>query len=79
MGETEGQKSTDAPDGVRTRLIYAIAFARSTSTSKEPTVERHCITPGKPMRNGLVESFIGRLRDECLNENSSPACAMPAI
>ena len=31
-------------------------------------MEWHYIGPGKPMRNGLVESFIGRLRDECLNE-----------
>ena len=28
----------------------------------------HCIAPGKPQRNGFVESFNGRLRDECLNE-----------
>ena len=28
----------------------------------------HYIAPGKPQRNGLVESFNGRLRDECLNE-----------
>jgi putative transposase len=27
------------------------------------------IAPGKPMQNGLVESLIGRLRDECLNEH----------
>jgi putative transposase len=25
------------------------------------------IEPGKPMQNGHVESFNGRLRDECLN------------
>jgi putative transposase len=25
------------------------------------------IAPGKPMQNGFVESFNGRLRDECLN------------
>ena len=25
------------------------------------------IQPGKPMQNGHVESFHGRLRDECLN------------
>jgi putative transposase len=24
-------------------------------------------TPGKPAENGFVESFQGRLRDECLN------------
>jgi transposase InsO family protein len=34
--------------------------------------ERGCktlfIEPGRPWQNGYVESFIGRLRDECLNE-----------
>jgi putative transposase len=29
----------------------------------------HSIAPGKPMQNGLVESFNGRLRAECLNEH----------
>ena len=29
----------------------------------------HYIAPGKPMQNAFVESFNGRLRDECLNEN----------
>jgi putative transposase len=28
----------------------------------------HYITPGKPQENGYVESFLGKLRDECLNE-----------
>jgi hypothetical protein len=28
----------------------------------------HYIAPGKPQQNALAESFIGRLRDECLNE-----------
>lgn len=36
---------------------------------QERTVEWHYIAPGKPMQNGLVESFNGRLRDECLNEH----------
>jgi len=27
------------------------------------------IQPGRPMQNGYVESFNGKLRDECLNEN----------
>ena len=27
------------------------------------------IAPGKPQQNGLVESFNGRFRDECLNEH----------
>ena len=28
----------------------------------------HYIAPGKPQQNAFIESFIGRLRDECLNE-----------
>ena len=28
------------------------------------------IQPGRPMQNGHVESFNGRLRDECLNANA---------
>jgi len=36
---------------------------------EERGVEWHYIQPGKPMQNGFVESFNGRLRDECLNEH----------
>jgi putative transposase len=32
-------------------------------------VEWHYIAPGKPMQNGFVESFNGRMRDELLNES----------
>ena len=31
-------------------------------------MEWHYIQPGKPTQNAFAESFIGRLRDECLNE-----------
>jgi putative transposase len=31
-------------------------------------VEWHYIAPGKPVPNAFAESFIGRLRDELLNE-----------
>lgn len=31
-------------------------------------VEWHYIAPGRPMQNGFVESFNGRMRDELLNE-----------
>lgn len=34
----------------------------------ERKIELHCIAPGKPMQNGFVESFNGRMRDELLNE-----------
>ena len=32
-------------------------------------VQLRFIQPGKPIQNGIVESFHGRLRDECLNEH----------
>lgn len=36
---------------------------------EERAVAWHYIAPGKPQQNGFVESFNGRLRDECLNEH----------
>lgn len=36
--------------------------------SEGQSVEWHYIQPGKPTQNAFIESFIGRLRDECLNE-----------
>ena len=36
--------------------------------SQERRVGWHYIAPGKPQQNAFAESFIGRLRDECLNE-----------
>ena len=39
--------------------------------SQERAVEWQFIAPGKPMQNAFAESFIGRLRDECLNEHMS--------
>jgi transposase InsO family protein len=32
-------------------------------------IELRLIEPGKPNQNAFVESFNGRLRDECLNEH----------
>ncbi|GGG52012.1 hypothetical protein GCM10010964_43980 [Caldovatus sediminis] len=37
--------------------------------AEERGVEWHYIAPGKPRQNAFVESFNGRLRDECLNEH----------
>lgn len=36
---------------------------------QETGVGWHYIAPGKPTQNAFVESFNGRLRDECLNEH----------
>jgi transposase InsO family protein len=37
--------------------------------SADMKIEWHYIMPGKPMQNGYVESFNGRMRDELLNES----------
>jgi len=37
--------------------------------SEERRVRLEFIQPGKPVQNAYVESFNGRLRDECLNAN----------
>ena len=37
--------------------------------SKDHKVEWHYIAPGRPMQNGYIESFNGRMRDELLNES----------
>lgn len=31
-------------------------------------IDWHYIAPGKPQQNGFIESFNGKLRNECLNE-----------
>ena len=36
--------------------------------AEEHRIEWHYIAPGKPMQNGYIESFNGRMRDEFLNE-----------
>lgn len=38
-------------------------------------IEWHSISPGKPIQNASVESFNGRLRDECLNEHTFASLA----
>jgi putative transposase len=36
--------------------------------SNRTGIDWHYIAPGKPVQNAFVESFNGRFRDECLNE-----------
>jgi putative transposase len=49
--------------------------------SQDRRIGWHYIAPGKPQQNAFAESFIGRLRDECLNETlfSSLAHAREAL
>jgi len=37
--------------------------------AQETGIDWHYIAPGKPQQNGFIESFNGKLRDECLNEH----------
>ena len=37
--------------------------------ARDRKVRLHSIDPGKPTQNTFIESFNGRFRDECLNEN----------
>jgi len=39
------------------------------SWAKRRGIRWHCIEPGKPTQNSHIESFNGRFRDECLNQN----------
>jgi putative transposase len=49
--------------------------------SQDRRIDWHYIAPGKPHQNAFAESFIGRLRDECLNEtlftSLTHACEAP--
>ena len=66
-------------DRIATRRGYPVMVVSDNGTEltsnailgwqRDRRVEWHYIAPGKPMQNGFVESFNGRLRDECLNEH----------
>lgn len=46
-----------------------LSSSASLKWQEDRKVDWHYIAPGKPMQNGFVESFNGRMRDECLNEH----------
>jgi len=59
--------------GARPLLCVSDNGTEFTSTAvltwcQNSKVDWHYIAPGKPQQNAFAESFIGRLRDECLNE-----------
>ena len=43
--------------------------------ARDRKVRLHFIQPGKPTQNAFIESFNGRFRDECLNENEFASLA----
>ena len=56
------------------RMIVSDNGAEFTSNAmlgwaKDYGVDWHYIAPGRPMQNGYIESFNGRMRDELLNES----------
>ena len=62
--ETRGKPAmlvTDSGPEFISRVLDAWAYGHG--------MELHFIEPGKPNQNAYVESFNGRLRDECLNEH----------
>ena len=50
--------------------ISGVRIARELDSHREA---RHYTGPGRPMQNGYIESFNGRLRDELLNKTLSLA------
>ncbi len=61
LGEDQGLRSITVDHGTDFQ-----------SRAREDWASRHgvqldCLRPGKPVENAFIESFHGRLRDECLN------------
>lgn len=59
-GQPESVRSDNGPEFTSRRML---------GWAEERKISLIHIQPGRPMQNGQVESFHGRLRDECLNAN----------
>jgi putative transposase len=59
-GRPESLRSDNGPEFCSRRML---------GWAEERKIVLVHIQPGRPMQNGHVESFHGRLRDECLNAN----------
>jgi putative transposase len=57
------------PEAVRADNGPEFTSRRMLAWAEDRRVSLIHIQPGRPMQNGHVESFHGRLRDECLNAN----------
>ena len=58
-----------APEAIRCDNGPELTSRHFLSWCEERKIQLVHIQPGRPMQNGHVESFNGRLRDECLNAN----------
>ena len=57
------------PESIRCDNGPELTSRHFLSWCEEHKIQTIHIQPGRPMQNGHVESFNGRLRDECLNAN----------
>jgi putative transposase len=57
------------PESIRCDNGPELTSRHFLSWCEERNIQLIHIQPGRPMQNGYVESFNGRLRDECLNAN----------
>jgi putative transposase len=57
------------PEAIRCDNGPELTSRHFLSWCEERQIQLIHIQPGRPMQNGHVESFNGRLRDECLNAN----------
>jgi putative transposase len=62
-------ESRGLPQGITMDNGPEFAGKRLDEWAYRKGVRLNFIRPGKPIENAYAESFIGRLRDECLNEN----------
>jgi putative transposase len=74
-GKRVGRELTTLVEGRgKPRMVVSDNGTEFTSNAilrwqREHAIEWHYIAPGKPMQNGYIESFNGRMRDELLNES----------
>jgi len=57
------------PQGIRTDNGKEFCGKAMLTWAYRQNVKLFLIEPGKPNQNAYIESFNGRFRDECLNEN----------
>ena len=56
------------PLAIRTDNVPEFTCRAFMALAHSPGVRHILIDPGRPTQNGYIESFNGRFRDECLNE-----------